>query len=255
MRSAAYLLAIGFLALFASSCSVNKDIMFKTPVDFTFDTPPDSSAIDFRIQVNDVLRFRLFANNGFKIIDLVSSGENLRVLNTQAQFTYLVESDGLVKLPLIDRQPLEGMTLREAELFLENKYIEHYNDPFVQLSISNRRVVVFPGGGGDANVINLPNSNTTLIEVLASANGVARRGNVSHVKVFRRRIDGSREIYDLDLSTIDGIRSADMIMQTSDIVYVEPNPEIARELLYDINPVVTLVSSLVLVYGIVRGFN
>ena len=42
------------------------------------------------------------------------------------------------------------MTVREAELMLEEKYTKYYNKPYVQLLVVNRRVVVFPGGGGDA---------------------------------------------------------------------------------------------------------
>lgn len=248
-----YLLIL--LALLAAGCGVNRDIMFKTPTDYVFDSPPDSAETDFRIQPNDILRFRLFANDGFKIIDLVSSGGDFRMMNAQNLFTYLVEADGTVKLPLIERVQLAGMTLREAELFLEERYTKDYNRPFVQLSVNNRRVVVFPGGGGDAQVVSLSNNNTTLIEVLALANGVSRRGNVSHVKVFRKKPDGTRLVFDLDLSKIEGLKNADMIMQTSDIVYVQPNPELARELLFDINPIITLFSTLVLTYGIVRGFN
>lgn len=229
--------------------------MFKTPVGYEFDTAPDTVVPEFKIRANDVLRFRLFANDGFKIIDLVSSGADLRFLNSQSQFSYLVEADGTVKLPLIDKVKIAGMTLREAELYLESRYTKDYNRPFVQLSVSNRRVVVFPGGGGDAQVVNLQNNNTTLIEVLALSNGVSRRGNSEHIKVFRKNEDGTRLAYEFDLSTIDGIKHADLVMQTNDIVYVQPNPEIARELLYEINPLVTLLSSLVLVYGIVRGFN
>ena len=243
------------LVLFAAGCSVNKDVMFKAPVDYEFDTPPDSVSFAFIIQPNDVLRFRLFANDGFKIIDLVSAGNDSRVFNAQQQFTYLVETDGSVKLPLIDRVHLAGMTIREAELHLEEKYEEDYNRPFVQLSVSNRRVVVFPGGGGDAQVIGLNNNNTTLIEVLGQAGGVNRRGNVEHVKVFRKRPDGTRLAFEFDMSTIEGIQHADMVMQTNDIVYVEPNPELAREILYDINPVITLITNAVLVWGIVRSFQ
>lgn len=254
-RTTVNILVLVAVLVGVSSCSVNRDIMFKTPVGYQFDNPPDTIDTRFKIQPNDVLRFRLFANDGFKIIDLVGSGNDIRFLNSQLQFTYLVEADGTVKLPLVGRQHVSGMTIREAELFLEERYLDDYNSPFVQLSVSNRRVVVFPGGAGNAQVVQLSNNNTTLIEVLATAKGVSRRGNVSHVRVFRKSPTGDRLTYDLDMSTIEGLRYADFVMQTNDIVYIEPNPELARELLYDINPVVTLLSSIVLVYGIVRGFN
>ena len=51
-----------------------------------------------------------------------------------------------------------------------------------------------------------------------------------------------------------GVKRVPMML-ADDIVYVQPNPEIARELLNDINPFITLLTTTVLVIGIVRGFS
>ena len=45
------------------------------------------------------------------------------------------------------------------------------------------------------------------------------------------------------------------VMQADDVIYVQPNPEIARELLYDLAPLITLLTTTVLVLGIVRGLQ
>ena len=39
---------------------------------------------------------------------------------------------------------------------------------------------------------------------------------------------GKRLVYQFDLSDIDGLKYADMVMQGDDVVYVQPNPDIAR---------------------------
>ncbi len=259
MRTArlAPLWVLAVVVLLGGGCTINRDIMFKTPLGYAFDTVPDTVDLAFKIQANDYLQFRLFANDGFKMIDMVSMGtgaDNARNMQ-RLQFNYLVETDGNVKLPLLGRVELAGMTLREAETWLEQRYTEFYNRPFVQLSVTNRRVVVFPGGGGDAVVVPLENANTTLLEVMASARGVAKRGNAHKVKVFRRNPQGGREVYQFDLSDIDGLKYADMVMFSDDVVYVEPNPELVRELLADLTPVVALLTSVVLVISIVRGFQ
>jgi polysaccharide biosynthesis/export protein len=242
--------------LFLTGCTINRDIMFKTPTDHVFDTFQDSASDQLKLQANDVFQFRLFANDGFKIIDLISEGavQEAQMLN-RTSFQYFIEYDGQVKLPLLGRVPLKGLSVREAELLLEQRYTRYYNRPFVQLVVSNRRVVVFPGGGGDAKVVPLENSNTTLLEVLATAGGIAKRGDARKVKVFRHGTSGKRQVYQFDLSTIDGLTYADMVMQGDDVIYVEPNPELAREFLQDITPIVTLLTSVVLVIGIIRGFN
>jgi polysaccharide biosynthesis/export protein len=247
-----------FLAmLLATGCTINKDIMFKTPVDYTFDQLPDSLDPAFRIQANDFLQFRLFANDGFRMIDMVSQegGVNQMQANRMTM-TYPVEYDGLVKLPLLGRVRLAGLTLREAELFLEEKYAEFYNRPFAQLVIGNRRVVVYPGTGGSARVVPLDNNNTTLTEVIAQAGGLTTRGRADRIKLFRR-LPGQpqRLVYEFDMSTIEGLRFGDTVMQGDDIVYVEPNPELLREVLFDITPLVTLLTSMVLVIGLVNNLQ
>ena len=243
-------------ALMLGGCTVNRDIMFKTPTDYQFETFRDTASKSVILQPNDALNFRLFANDGFKIIDLVSEGgsREANFLNRN-NFTYFIDADGEAKLPLLDRVKLVGMTLREAELVLEVAYSKYYNRPYVQLLVSNRRVVIFPGGGGDARVITLENNNTTLLEVLATAGGISKRGDARKVKLFRHHSDGTRTVHQFDMSDINGLKHADIVMQGDDVVYVHPNPELAREALADLQPVITLLTSIVLVIGIVRGFN
>ncbi|MBX2980838.1 MAG: polysaccharide biosynthesis/export family protein [Flavobacteriales bacterium] len=252
-----HLLAPLIGAVLLTGCTINRDIMFKTPNDFVFDAYLDSAALEARIQPNDVLQFRLFANDGFKMIDLVSEGasQEARFLNRMV-FTYTVEYDGMVKLPLLGRIAVTGMSTREAELFLESLYKEFYVRPFVQLQVVNRRVVVYPGGGGDARWIPLENNNTTLLEVLGMAGGLNRRGDARKVKLFR--LDPStnqRKVYQFDLSDITGLKYGDIVMQGDDVVYVQPNPELARQALYDLAPIVTLLTTVLLVISLTRSFN
>ena len=243
------------VCVLATSCNINRDIMFKTPLDHEFDQLPDTLPQAFRIQVNDIITFRLFANDGFRMIDLVDEANQSQRTMQRTNFIYTVDMQGMAKLPLLGLVPLAGLTVREAELKLETMYTEFYNRPFVQMFVNNRRVIVFPGGGGDAKIVPLENTNTTLMEALASAGGLNKRGNAHKVKLFRKVPGSPRLVYNFDLSDIQNLRFADMTMQADDIVYVQPNPEIARELLADLNPFIALLTSTVLVIGIVRGFS
>lgn len=244
------------LLMALTGCTINRDIMFKTPYGQDFPQFVDTTAGSLIIQPNDVIQFRLFANDGFKIIDLVSEGgaREANFLNRNV-FTYTIESDGLVKLPLIGRIDISRKTIRQAEAFLEERYSAYYNRPFVQLQVTSRRVMVFTGAAGSAKVINLENNNTTLIEVLARAGGLAKRGDARRVRLFRMNLDGTRSTYQFDLSSLDGLKYADVVMQGDDILYVQPNAELAREIIADLQPLITLLTSVILVYGIVRNFG
>lgn len=245
---------LALAALMLSGCVINRDIMFKTPHDYKFDTVSDTLERQFKIQPDDIITFRLYSNDGFKMIDLVNDDQtNMRATN-RIQFAYTVDPDGTTKLPVIGKVPIGGMTVREAEMTLETLYAVYYQKPFVLLSVGNRRVVVFPGGGGDAKVVPLEKSNTTLLEVLASAGGLASRGDAHRVKLFRRDPEGGRKVFQFDLSDIDNLKYADIVMQADDVVYVQPNAEIARGVLREITPLITLLTTTILVIGIAKSF-
>jgi len=251
-----WLTALALLALL-SGCTINRDIMFKTSTDQVYDAFADSAKAPLKIQPNDILQFRLFANDGFKIIDLVSEGasRDAQILS-KIQFNYNVDENGNAKFPLIGITKVNGLSPREAESMLEDLFKVYYKKPFVQLIVVNRRVVVFPGGGGDARIVSLDNNNTTLFEVLRQVGGLKKRGDARKVKLFRLQKDGGgRDVYSFDMSTIEGLKYADIVMQGDDVVYVQPTPELAREALSDLTPIITLLISIVLVIGIVRGFK
>ena len=138
------------------------------------------------------------------------------------------------------------MTIQECEDFLIQKF-DSYQDPFVQVKVTNQRVIVFPGNGSDAKVIPLLNSNTTLMEAIAQAGGITDRGKASTIKLMRK-INGERVVYGIDLSTIEGLKYVDMIVQANDYIYVEPTPELAKEISKDVVPIVSILSSALLIF-------
>ena len=236
--------------MFLSSCSVlNPSQMLRTGKHFQYSKFPESSVIEeYKIAPNDELSFRLFTNDGEKIIDPISGSNNLSRANN---LTYLVEFDGKIKLPIFGRIPISELTIREAEKMLEGKYSSFYNNPFVQLRVTNNRVIIFPGGrGGNSKVLTLSNTNTTLFEALAEAGGISD-GKARKIKLIRGDLNNPK-VYLIDLSTIQGMKQANLVLQANDIIYVEPCNRVPQEILEIIMPYLTLVSTALLIYGIFK---
>jgi polysaccharide export outer membrane protein len=225
--------------------------MFRSNKDYPFQQYSDTAISGYRISPFDRITFRLYANDGFKIIDMVSQGGGGNFSQTLNMFSYWIEEDGQVKLPLLGRVELAGKTIREAELFLEEKYEQFYNNPFVQINVINRRVMVFPGSDGKGTVINLENNNTTLIEAIAMAGGIDNIGKAHRIKLIRNINSDSPQVYLIDLSTMEGIKYAKIPLQNNDVVYVEPMYRPVSALVNQITPVITLLSSVVTIYGLI----
>jgi polysaccharide export outer membrane protein len=161
----------------------------------------------------------------------------------------LVEFDGQIKLPIVGRTQISNMTLREAEKMLEEKYKTYFNNPFVQLKVTNNRVTIFPGGqGSKALVVTLENPNTTLFEALAKAGGI-EDGKAHKIKVIRGDLK-KPQVYLIDLSTIEGMTKANLTLQANDIIYVTPRNKITQKIIEGITPYLTLLSTFLLIYGL-----
>ena len=241
MRNLLYiLLSIAFF----SSCTINSHIMLKTDKDYEFNELINNQNPEYKISINDIINFRLFTNDGFEVIDLsaVNDNNNVALLNQNNLMQYNIRKDSLVELPIIGQINLVDKTIQEAEFLLEELYSKYYVDPYINLRVNSRRVIVFPGTGSTAKVVPLQYNNTTLIEALALVGGITMNSRANRIKLIRN-INGNQEVYLIDLSTIDGIKDGSIILQSNDIIYVEPNPTVAREILQDASPIFSILTA------------
>lgn len=225
--------------------------MFKTDKNYKFDLPPETPPEKYKIGKNDVIEFKLLANGGYKAVEYGSSDISAGASAVVGRFnlSYYVENDGTVRLPILGKVFVKDSTIRQVEFMLQQMYDEYYVDPFVQLEVTNKRVMVSTGNGSDSKVVPLVNNNTTLMEVISAAGGITDRGKANRIKIMRR--DGDvRKVYLVDLSTIDGIKYADLIVQANDIIYVEPVPQFGREVVAQIAPYISLLTSAILIYTV-----
>ncbi|MBK9283889.1 MAG: polysaccharide biosynthesis/export family protein [Sphingobacteriaceae bacterium] len=220
--------------------------MLKTPRDYTYDQLNDSiGQLDYKIAANDAILYRVFTNDGFKLIDLASTSNAFR-----SDIDVTVESDGMIKMPLIGRLPVEGLTINEAEKLMEEKYSEYYVKPFVTLRVINKRVIVFPGNSGAAKVITLSNNSTTLLEVIAQAGGIPEDGKAYKAKLIRKNIDPQQKplVYLADLSKIEGLKVANTKVQANDIIYVEPRYRALKTFATELAPLISIITSFLILY-------
>ena len=272
------LLSLPFLLLFASCVPTryyNQRTLFRLTDEKgnRIDTAKLRVAVNrtdrnYRIQANDFLDVRVYTNKGERIID--PNGElgagspagqtpSLGARATRgairtggggggAGLELLVQANGMVALPVIGQTHLSGLSLRQADSTLQVLYRAYYVDPYVQTRVTNNRVIVFSSPGGV--VVPLANDNMNLLEVLALAGGVDAAGsngggglyrfggNMSNIRIIRGDLKNP-QVEQIDLSTIAGMRRANLQMEPNDIVYVEPVRRRFLEGLSDISPVLS----------------
>ncbi len=205
---------------------------------------------EYRIKPFDKLAIRITTNEGYALVGLgnqqSSGGGNER----QRGLEYLVEYDGLIKLPTLGRVKLAGKTIREAESYLEQEYAKYYKEPFVLIEVTNRKVIVFKDGGTKGTVLTIPSENLTLIEALAKSGGISDISKAHKIKLIRGDLTGEPKVYYYDISHLKEIQGSNILLQANDIIYVESKPKYVNRILTEISPYLTLLTTGLTVYGL-----
>jgi len=231
-----------FLAVLSlSSCRLTPNKMFQTPKEYKFATDTaQKNQGPYIIQVDDEIELHIFSNEGFKLIDVTSS--NLSQTAYNEGITYHVEETGEVKLPVIGRVVLRGLSIREAEALLQNMYAKYYKDPFVLLKVASRRAIVFIGDGGRGTVVQLNNDHTSLFEALALAGGMTDYSKAYQIKIVRGDMKNP-QVYLADISSIEGLKNSELEIYPNDIIYVDSGSNFRKRLTAEFVPLLSVLTS------------
>ena len=286
LRRFTWLLALPALLLF-SSCATTKYYNQRTLFRLTdkqgkqLDSTKLRIAVNrsernYVIQANDFLEVRVNTNRGERILDpngelqfgqpagggtpagggaapsaagggSRSTGQGAGSATGGAVF--LVQADGTVVLPMVNRVRVSGLTLLEADSVLALRYNEFYKESFVTTRVTNNRVIIL--GATSGKVIPLNNDNMNLLEVLALAGGVdgaggasalyRNGGRVNNIRIIRGDLKNPR-VQQIDLSTLDGMRRANLQVEPNDVIYVEPIRRPVLDALVDAGPILSITS-------------
>lgn len=201
----------------------------------------------YLIQPGDELTIKVYSRDGFKLIDVIGS---ISEVPGESQSSYLVDNEGFAKIPVLGDFFVKGFSESELESVLSERLSGLFVDPYVVVNVVNRRAFIFRGSS--ASVVKLNSAPTTILEVIASAGGLSG-GNSGvngrtevlksyNIKIIRGDLKNP-EIHLVDLSTLEGIRKTDLIVQGNDIIYIEMKRNFARDILQNIAPYVALLTT------------
>lgn len=239
------------VCMLGACASYQQNVMFRLPEGQALQQAVAQTEKSYVVQKNDQLQVDIYTNNGERIIDpdlrLAETIPN-QSMRVKPVIAYPVEANGMVKLPMIGEIHAEGLTLRALEEVLQKEYSRFYTSPLAVVRYLNKRVIVLGAPGGQ--VIPLVNENVELAEVLALAKGIDVNGKAHNIRVVR-----GDQAFLVDLSTMDGFRKGNMIMEPGDIVYVEPVRKPVSEAVRDYGPLLSIVASLVTLIVVLNNTN
>lgn len=238
------------------SCKIyNQNVLFRTKTEIYAEKAAaaiKAAERNYVIKPNDFITFNVFSNKGEILVEPpvpigavegMQNAAGAMGVGQQGQnpVRYLIQGDGSVDLPLLGNTLLAGYTLHQADSLLATKYNEFFKECFVTTNYSNKRVIVFVGA--TARVIPLVNENINLVEVLALAGGLPNNVRARNIRLIRGDLKDPN-VYLINLSTIEGMRQANLKIEPNDIVYIEPIRKTFLESLQDLSPILSFATTI-----------
>jgi polysaccharide biosynthesis/export protein len=215
------ILIVALASVFGGCASYKKSIMFKTSESTAIQQQALRTLASYPLAPLDVITLKVFTKNGERIIDpddlLIMQNANAPMaggLNLKNE-PFTINEQGIAKLPMLGDTKLAGLTLREAELFLQKQFSQFYENVFVTVLCISRRVTVLGAPGG--MVLPLAYENISVVELLALSRGLPIDGKVENIRLLR-----GNDVYLIDLSTVEGYQKTNITVLPGDILYIEP---------------------------------
>ena len=205
---------------------------------------------EYVIQPGDQMSLQVLSRDGFRLIDVLGGGAGSAGVN--GGLSYLVDYEGFVKLPVLGEFYVAGYTESELKRIFAEKFSNLFVDPFVLLNVSNRRVFVFKGSSG--TIVPLNPAPTNLFEVIAKAGGISGDLKSYNIKIIRGDLKNP-QVHVVDVSTLEGMRKADLIVQSNDIIYIEPRRQVLLDAFGSLTPYLTLITTILTSVVLIEAYR
>lgn len=181
--------------------------------------PKDQITISVNTTTPEVsLPFNLLLQNAYQQSRNISSGAGTLM-------PYLVDNEGYIKMPIIGKLKVGGLTKSEAEDLVTEKirpYMAETENPVVTVTMASYSVSVLGEVARPGSFL-VSREKITILEALAQAGDLTIYGVRDRVKLIREDATGKKSIVRLNLNDANIVNSPYYYLQQNDVVYVEPN--------------------------------
>ena len=213
------------LPLIFASCTSYRDITYLRSLNpSTADSLYLSHTGKYRIQPADILYIRVncMDENINNVFNKNSLSSNLVSSNLGGFYVigYTVEPDGTIKLPVLGKIVVSGLTLAEALSAIQQLADKYISNAQIDVKLVSFKISVI-GEVRKPGQFEIFNDKANVFEALAIAGDLSYYANRKNILILRSEPEGIRT-YRIDLTNKNILASPLFYLQPNDIVYVEP---------------------------------
>lgn len=202
------------LLLIFSSCTSKKDIIY-------FNNINTQSSDQTKLEITKISK-----NDILSVVISSTSSELVKLYNQDGASSpsgYLVNSDGMITLPILGKINVVGLSCSELEQLVSNLLISggHIYNPIVNVRVTNSKFTVL-GEVNKPGTYNFLEENISLLQALGYAGDLTINGIRKEVYLIREE-NNVLKYNKIDLTSKDWFSSPYYYIKPNDVVYVLPN--------------------------------
>jgi len=232
-----YFLLIPIIIAFSACNSKNDYVLFNKAQGSQKELTTEIENIKFEYKIQPYDRISIIV---YKHPELSST----TIGNAQFERGILVNSKGFLRLPLIKKIHIAGLSQTKAEEKISNAYRTYLKHPDIQIEVINKRAYVI-GEVNQPGEVPLLNERLTLLQILAKAGDMTDSANRSSILILKNGQLSKIHSKIVNLTDANAIVTANLMIEPNDIVYVMPNGMKAfNTKVNEISPVFQLISNI-----------
>lgn len=206
------------MAVSLSSCLSKKDVYYFQGIEKADTT----KVVNYEVIIkpDDILNIVVSSSN-YTAVEAVAPFNQVTTTSSAEVINYLVDSNGMVKLPILGEIKAAGSTKLKFEQQLKEKLKEYLPDPIVNVKIVNFKFTIL-GDVKNPGVYPLASERVSILDGIAASGDLLISGNRKEV-VLIRDVDGVKSHYAIDLTDPSLVYSDKFYLQQNDVVYIRQN--------------------------------
>ncbi len=205
-----------FFTSFLSSCFTSKPLFSKVENQQLNDSLAIQllTSVEPTLKAGDKITISIWNHN-----DLSIGSVNSVYTSNEATGKWLqLDDEGKVNLPKAGRIQLKGLTVKEANYFLEQQYSDILKEPVVNIRVLNHYVTIL-GEVTNPGRYSLDNETISLVEILGEAKGLTAYSRNEEIELVRI-VNGQSIKLTVDLTDLVTLPEKNIILQPDDIIHV-----------------------------------
>lgn len=223
---------IFFFTWIFTSCITNKKVQLLQKEDVNAkDVVLDSvlrsyqlAGFEYRLQPEDILYIDVQSLSddevNFFSQEIQNIGQIGQVGGGALIFGYLVDFEGNIQFPVVNKIKVEGLTVFEAQEKIQREAEKFLKEPVVKVRLLNYRVTIL-GEINQQGTYVLQNNRTSVLDAIGQAGGFSELADRSAVKVIRQK-GGKTEVFYIDLLDEKYLETPFYYVYQNDVIVVPP---------------------------------